>query len=100
MTRVASVGASFSLALLGVYGRPDTQALNKQAYEQVASTIDLQSVGQLDTLHKALGLAAGVDLIGTSHSLGITMEAKPQGKNSGESSTSEKAENRKSESNG
>ena len=100
MTRVLCVSACIALTLLAGCGRPDTQALKKLACGQVASTIDLQSVGQLDALRKALGLAPGVDPIGACRSLGVTMEAKPQGKNSGESGSSEKAENRKSESNG
>ncbi len=105
MTRVLRVSACIALALLAGCGRPDTQALKKLACGQVASTIDLQSVGQLDTLRKALGLAPGVDPIGTCRSLGVTMEPKPQGKNSGESGSSENdpsknSENRKSESNG
>ena len=62
--------------------------------------VGLQSVGQLDALRKALGLAPGVDPIGTCRSLGVTMEPKPQGKNTGESGTNENEENRKTESNG
>ena len=40
--------------------------------------VGLQSVGQLDGLRKALGLAPGVDPIGTCRSLGVTKEPKPQ----------------------
>ncbi len=100
MTRVMRVSACIGLALLAGCGRPDTQALKKLACGQVASTIDLQSVGQLDTLRKTLGLAPGVDPIGTCRSLGVTMEPKPQGKNSGEVGTSENGENLKSEGSG
>ncbi|MCX5949025.1 MAG: hypothetical protein NTY67_12880 [Cyanobacteria bacterium] len=100
MTRFLRVSACIGLALLAGCARPDTQALKKLACEHVASTIDLQSVGQLDTLRRALGLAPGVDPIGTCRSLGVTMEPKPQAKNTGESGTSENAENRKTEGNG
>ena len=100
MTRVLRVSACLGLALLAGCGRPDAQALKKLACEHVASTIDLQSVGQIDTLRQALGLAPGVDPIGTCRSLGVTMEPKPQGKNASESGTSENMENRKSENNG
>jgi hypothetical protein len=58
---------------------PDGQALKKIACEQVASTIDLQSAGQLDALRKALGVAADVDPIGACRALGVSMEPKPQG---------------------
>ena len=47
-----------------------------------------------------LGLAPGVDQIGTCRSLGVTMKPKPQGKYASESGTSENTENRKTESNG
>ena len=57
-------------------------------------------MGQIDELRRALGLAPGVDPIGTCRSLGVSMEPKPQTKNSGESGTTENGENQKSESNG
>ena len=47
MARVMTVGACTALALLSGCGSPDTKALKKLACEQVANTIDLQSVGQL-----------------------------------------------------
>jgi hypothetical protein len=62
--------------------------------------VGLQSVGRLDGLRKALGLAPGVDPIGTCRSLGVTKEPKPQGKNTGERGTNENEENRKTASNG
>ncbi|MCP9827207.1 hypothetical protein KBZ19_01705 [Synechococcus sp. L2F] len=52
------------------------------ACEQVASSIDLQSVGQLDALRKALGLAPGVDPLQTCRDLGVKMEPTPQPDNS------------------
>jgi len=57
-------------------------------------------VGQIDELRRALGLAPGVDPIGTCRSLGVTMEPKPQAKNAGETGRSENGDNQKSESNG
>lgn len=49
----------------------------------MASTIDVQSVSQLDLLRKALGVAPGVDPIGTCRKLGVNMDghgsAPPQG---------------------
>jgi hypothetical protein len=100
MTRVATVGACIALALLAGCGRPDTQALKKLACEQVASTIDLQSVAQLDALRKALGLAPGVDPIESCRALGATMGPGPQGERSGEGGSSGDAQNRETETNG
>jgi hypothetical protein len=79
MTRVVSLAALAALGLLAGCGRPDGRALQTIACQQVASTIDLQSVGQIDALRKALGLAPGVDPIGTCRELGVTMEAGAQG---------------------
>jgi len=100
MSRVATVGACIALALLPGCGRPDTQALKKLACEQVANTIDLQSVAQLDALRKALGLAPGVDPIESCRALGATMGPGPQGENSGEGASSGDGENRPTEGNG
>ncbi|WP_094510873.1 hypothetical protein [Synechococcus sp. MW101C3] len=71
-----------TFTLLAGCGRPDGQALQKLACEQVASSIDLQSVGQLDALRKALGLAPGVDPLQTCRDLGVKMEPTPQPDNS------------------
>ena len=98
MTRVLSVSAFIGLALVAACGRPDTQALQKLGCEHVASTIDLHSVGQLDTLRKALGLAPGVDPIGICRSLGVTMEPRPQTQTAGESGSSGTNESPKPES--
>ncbi len=74
MTRVVSFAALVALGLLAGCGRPDGRALQTIACQQVASTIDLQSVGQIDALRKALGLAPGVDPISTCRELGVTMD--------------------------
>ncbi len=82
MTRLLPVSVCVPLALLAGCGRPDGQALQKLACEQVASSIDLQSVGPLDALRKALGLAPGVDPLQTCRDLGVKMEPTPQAGNS------------------
>ncbi len=74
MPRVVSLAALAALGLLAGCGRPDGRALQTIACQQVASTIDLQSAGQIDALRKALGLAPGVDPIGTCRALGVTMD--------------------------
>ena len=62
-----------SAALLTACGKPDTKALQTLACQQAANTVDLQSVAQLDLLRKALGVAPGVDPIGTCKTLGVDM---------------------------
>ena len=79
MTRVVSLAALLALGFLAGCGRPDGRALQTIACQQVASTIDLQSVSQLDALRKALGLAPGVDPIGTCRDLGVTMDPGASG---------------------
>lgn len=81
MGKLGGVGALVVLGLISACGRPDAQALQKLACEQMVNNIDLQSVSQLDALRKALGLAPGVDPIGTCRSLGIAVEANNQGNN-------------------
>ena len=96
MTRVMTVGACTALALLSGCGSPDTKALKMLACEQVANTIDLQSVGQLDALRKALGLAPEVDPIESCRALGATMGSSPQGEGAGQGSSSGTAESDRS----
>jgi hypothetical protein len=99
MIKIGTVGACTALALLGGCGSPDTQALKKLACEQVANTIDLQSMNQLDALRKALGLAPGVDPIESCRALGAKMEPSQLGEGPGNDSTSESAESSKGKGN-
>lgn len=78
------IGAGSALLLLAGCGAPDPQALQKLACQQVANTIDLQSVAQLDTLRKALGLAPGVDPIASCRALGVPMEPGAAGEAAGQ----------------
>ncbi|AFY27453.1 hypothetical protein [Cyanobium gracile] len=79
MTRLASLAALLALGLVAGCGRPDGRALQMIACQQVANTIDLQSVSQMDALRKALGLAPGIDPIGTCRELGVKMEPEAPG---------------------
>lgn len=79
MPRVVSLAALAALGLLAGCGRPDGRALQTIACQQVANTIDLHSVGQIDALRKALGLAPGVDPIGTCRELGVTVDPGASG---------------------
>ncbi|KAF0654113.1 hypothetical protein L107_07073 [Cyanobium sp. Copco_Reservoir_LC18] len=96
MTRVVPAAALLALGLLAGCGRPDGRALQTIACQQVANTIDLQSVGQIDALRKALGLAPGVDPIGTCRELGVTMDPGAPGA-AGAGGEAEEGENGDSE---
>lgn len=78
MSKVVVAAAWTTLVLLTSCGRPDGQALQRLACEQVANSIDVQSISQLDALRKALGVAPGVDPLQTCKVLGVKMEPKPQ----------------------
>ena len=76
MKRPLLLLAPIGLLLQSACGAPDTKALHTLACQQAANTVDLQSVAQLDLLRKALGLAPGVDPIGTCKTLGVDMTPK------------------------
>ncbi|MFM8524518.1 MAG: hypothetical protein ACKOCM_02700 [Cyanobacteriota bacterium] len=78
MVRVLPVGLCMTLMVLAGCVRPDGRALRKLACEHVASTIDVQSVNQLDALRKALGVVPDVDPLQTCRDLGVTMESGGQ----------------------
>lgn len=88
-SRIGIAGACIAMALLSGCGSPDTKALKRMACEQVANTIDLQSVSQLDALRKALGLAPGVDPIASCRALGATMGGGPQPEATGQDTSNE-----------
>jgi hypothetical protein len=96
MAKVVAVAACAAVVALAGCGRPDGQALQKLACEQVASSIDLQSVSQLDALRKALGVAPGVDPLQTCRALGVTLEPKPQGGEGDNSEGNQKSEDNQS----
>lgn len=78
VSKAVPVAAGAVLMVLAGCGRPDGQALQRLACQQVANSIDLQSVSQLDALRKALGVAPGVDPLETCRALGVSMEPNPQ----------------------
>ena len=73
MRRLALLSAPLGVAILAGCGKPDTRALQMLACQQVANSIDVNSVSQLDLLRKAMGVAPGVDPIGTCRELGVPM---------------------------
>jgi len=68
-------GLAAVMLSLAACGKPDTRALQQLACQHVAGSIDVQSVSQIDTLRKALGLAPGVDPLGTCRELGVPMDS-------------------------
>ena len=76
MRPIAVTAVLVGSGLLAACGKPDTRALQILACQQVARSIDGQSVSQLDLLRKALGVAPGVDPIGTCRTLGVTMDGQ------------------------
>ena len=89
MNRVVSAGTVLALVLLSGCGRPDPEALQKLACEQAANSFDLNSVGQLDALRKALGVAPGLDPIGRCRALGVPMQSRPPGGGEADQSSSD-----------
>ena len=85
MQRPTVVALLVVIGFSAACGKPDTKALQTLACQHVASSIDLQSVSQLDLLRKALGVAPDVDPIGTCQALGVSMggQATPQTEASG-----------------
>ena len=78
MQRIRTTGVLLVMALAAGCGAPDLKALQKLACQQASASIDLQSVSQMDALRKALGLAPGVDPLGTCRALGVAMEPQPR----------------------
>ena len=70
--------ALVAVAALAGCVSPDGKALQTLACQQVANSIDLHSVGQLDLLRKAMGLAPSVDPIGACRALGVNMTPEPE----------------------
>ncbi|MEX0588759.1 MAG: hypothetical protein WD136_05835 [Cyanobium sp.] len=66
------------LGAISACSAPDGKALKKLACEQAASTFDLQSLYQLDSLRKALGVAPDVDPILACKALGANMNPANQ----------------------
>jgi hypothetical protein len=62
MGRGVPVVVCMALALVADCRRADSRTLQTLACQQVANSIDLLSVTQLDVLGKALGVTPGVDL--------------------------------------
>ena len=78
MQRVWLGAGALALLALGGCGKPDVTALQKLGCEQAAATVDLQSVKQLDTLRKALGVAPDVDPVAFCESIGAQMTSPNQ----------------------
>ena len=65
--------------LLGGCGQVDQRALHRLACQQASGSLDMASVGQLDSLRQALGIAPGIDPIRYCRSLGVAMQPPAAG---------------------
>ncbi|MGB5136570.1 MAG: hypothetical protein WBN89_15505 [Prochlorococcaceae cyanobacterium] len=74
---IRSVAVATGALALASCGPPDPQALQRLACEQAGANIDIQSLGQLDTLRKAMGVAPGVDPIEACRSVGVELNPPP-----------------------
>jgi hypothetical protein len=77
IVRSAWTGAALAAVGLAGCGKPDVNALQRLGCEQAATNVDLQSVQQLDTLRKALGVAPDVDPVAFCESIGARMTPAP-----------------------
>ena len=76
----AMAAATGALALASC-GPRDPPALPRLACEQAGANLDIQSLGQLDTLRRALGVAPDVDPIEACRAAGVELNpprATPQ----------------------
>lgn len=73
-----AVGLGWCLALVSACQAPDVRGLHRLACQQAAVSLDLQSIGQMDALRKALGVAPNVDPIATCKELGVDMSAQQE----------------------
>jgi len=69
----SALALSLCLVAMSACSAPDSKALKKLACEQAAASVDLESLAQLDSLRKALGVARDVDPILACKALGAVM---------------------------
>jgi len=89
MKRVWLGAGTLTLLTLAGCGKPDVTALQKMGCEQAATTVDLQSVKQLDALRKALGVAPDVDPVAFCESIGAKMTGQGAGDQGNEAQNNE-----------
>jgi hypothetical protein len=79
-----ALALALCLCAISACSAPDGKALKKLACEQAAASLDLQSLSQLDSLRKALGVARDVDPILACKALGANMGPAQQAPNGSE----------------
>jgi len=84
-TTASALALGLCLSAISACSAPDGKALKKLACEQAAASLDLQSLSQLDSLRKALGVARDVDPILACKALGAEMGPVKQAPNESES---------------
>jgi len=70
---IRAMAAAAGAMALASCGPPDPQALQRLACEQAGANLDIQSLGQLDALRKALGMAPDVDPIEACRAVGVEL---------------------------
>jgi hypothetical protein len=81
----SALALGLCLSVISACSAPDGKALKKLGCEQAAASLDLQSLSQLDSLRKALGVARDVDPILACKALGANMGPAKQAPNGSES---------------
>ena len=91
-TTASALALGLCLSAISACSAPDGKALKKLACEQAAASLDLQSLSQLDSLRKALGVAPDVDPILACKALGANMEPAKQAPSGSESQSESQSE--------
>ena len=87
-----ALALALCLSAISACSAPDGKALKKLACEQASASLDLQSLSQLDSLRKALGVAPDVDPILACKALGANMEPAKQAPSGSESQSESQSE--------
>jgi len=74
---IRSLAVAAGVLALASCGPPDPRALQRLACEQAGANLDIQSLGQLDALRKALGVAPDVDPIEACRAVGVELNPSP-----------------------
>ncbi|MCP9927727.1 hypothetical protein [Cyanobium sp. CH-040] len=72
-----ALGVAATALVLASCGPADPRALQRLACEQAGANLDIQSLGQLDALRKALGVAPDVDPIAACSAVGVDLNQSP-----------------------
>lgn len=74
---IRAVAVATGTLALAACGPTDPRALQRLACEQAGANLDIQSLGQVDALRKALGVAPDVDPIEACRAVGVELNPSP-----------------------